>query len=267
MDTELADHRASPSRPWLAAAGIALVVACLVPPLSQLARRYLFVESIQFCAFALAAPALVALSAPWRLLPSGAARFGPRLAPQLAGVRRGWTSFVVTLSYLIAWVVLCVFWRLPPVLDGLARHPVLILPEAVTLGGAGLGLWLGLVPAPATTQSSAPRRSRPERALIAALAMWSLWAIAYVLGFAHDPVVHAYDQVGSHLGTVADQEIAVFLLWAAAGAAFAPVVFTVLVTWLKDSSEPAGELPGRMPGGGVRGWGPPARARRRAPGP
>jgi cytochrome c oxidase assembly factor CtaG len=265
VDTELTDHRPAPARPWLAAAGVALIVACLVPPLSGLARRYLFVESIQFCVFALAAPALVALGAPWRLLPGGAARLAPRLAPRLTGARQHWASFVVTLSYLIAWVVLCLFWRLPSVLDGLARHAVLVLPEALTLGAAGLGLWLELVPAPVAAQPSAPRRSRPERALVAALAMWSLWAIAYVLGFAHDSVVHAYDQAGSHLGTVADQEITAFLLWAAAGVAFAPVVFTVLLSWLKDSSEPAGEPAGRMPGSGVRGWGPRARDRRRTP--
>ena len=64
MNTELTDYQPSPSRawsarPWLTAAGIALIVACLVPPLSVLARRYLFVESIQFCVFALAAPALI----------------------------------------------------------------------------------------------------------------------------------------------------------------------------------------------------------------
>jgi cytochrome c oxidase assembly factor CtaG len=160
-------------------------------------------------------------------------------------------------------VVLCVFWRLPSVLDGLARHPALVLPEALTLGVAGLGLWLGLVPA----QPSAVRRPRPERALVAALAMWSLWAIAYVLGFAHDAVVHAYDPAGSHLGPVADQEITAFLLWAAAGLAFTPVVFTVLMRWLKDGSEPAGEPTRPMPGTArVRGWGPPApRGRRRTP--
>ena len=258
MDTELTDHRRPWSvRPWLAAAGIALIIACLVPPLSQLARRYLFVESIQFCAFALAAPALIALGLP----------------PRLAGGRRRWTSFVATLSYLIAWVMLCLFWRLPSVLDGLARHPVLALPEALTLGAAGLGLWLELVPVPVPdpvpAQPRAPRRrkeiQRPGRALVAALAMWSLWAIAYVLGFAHTSVVHAYDQAGSQLGTVADQEITAFLLWAAAGVAFVPVVFTVLLTWLRDGSEPAGEPAGRLPGSGVRGWGPPARDRRRTP--
>jgi hypothetical protein len=253
VDTELTDYRPAPSRPWsarpwLAAAGIALIVACLVPPLSVLARRYLFVESIQFCVFALAAPALVALG----------------LA---ARARRRWTSFFATLSYLVAWAVLCLFWRLPSVLDGLARHPVLLLPEALTLGAAGLGLWLALVPAPGPApaaqpsvgQPSAPRRPRPERALVAALAMWSLWAIAYVLGFAHDSVVHAYDQAGSHLGTVADQEITAFVLWAAAGLAFVPVMFTVLLTWLREGSEPAGEPARRMPGSSVRGWGPPAR--------
>ena len=258
MDTELTDHPPAPSRPWsarpwLTAAGIALIVACLFPPLSVLARRYLFVESIQFCAFALAAPALIALG----------------LARRLEGARRPWTSFVATLSYLIAWVVLCLFWRLPSVLDGLARHPVLVLPEALTLGAAGLGLWLELVPVPVPdpvpAQPPAVRCPGPGRALVAALAMWSLWAIAYVLGFAHTSVVHAYDQAGSPLGTVADQEITAFLLWAAAGVAFVPVVFTVLLTWLRDGSEPAGDPAGRLPGSGVRGWGSPARDRRRTP--
>ena len=260
MDTELTDHQQAPSRPWMAAAGLALVIACLVPPVDGLARRYLFVESIQFCVFALAAPALIALGAPWRLLPGrpggpgrprGPARPAPRLAPLLAEASRPWAWFVVTLSCLIAWVVLCVLWRLPSVLDGLARHPALVLPEALTLGAAGLGLWLGLVSAP----PSAVRRPRPERALVAALAMWSLWAIAYVLGFAHDAVVHAYDPAGGHLGPVADQEIAAFLLWAAAGLAFTPVVFTVAMRWLRDGSEPAGERARRAPAG-VRGWGP-----------
>jgi hypothetical protein len=260
VDTELTGHRTAVPRPWssrlwLAAAGIALVVACLVPPVSVLARRYLFVESIQFCAFALAAPALVALGARPRLGASGAGGLLPRgtalFAPDPSGDRQRWASFVAMLSYLIVWVVLCVSWRLPWVLDELARHPVLVLAEAVTMGAAGLGLWLGLVPAP----PSAPRGPRPERALVAALAMWSVWVIAYILGFAHDSVVHAYDLAGSHLSTVDDQEITAFLLCAAAGLAFAPVVFTVVLNWLKVSSEPGAGPAGRVPGSGVRGWG------------
>lgn len=254
MDTELTDRqRPWSARPWLAAAGIALIAACLIPPLSVLARRYLFVESITFCVFALAAPALaapavIALGGTVRLGASGAGRRLP------GGVTR-----LATLSYLIAWVALCLFWRLPSVLDGLARHPVLVLPEALTLGAAGLGLWLALVPARVAAQPLTPRRPRPERALVAALAMWSIWVIAYLLGFANNSVVHAYDQAGGHLGTVADQEITAFVLWAAAAAAFLPVIFTALFSWLKDSSGPAGEPPRT----GVRGWESQARDRRR----
>src|SRR5438046_1412207 len=45
-------------RRWLAAIGLVLVLACLLPPLSVLARRHVFAESIQFSAFAMAGPAL-----------------------------------------------------------------------------------------------------------------------------------------------------------------------------------------------------------------
>ncbi|MGH3154436.1 MAG: cytochrome c oxidase assembly protein, partial [Streptosporangiaceae bacterium] len=162
MDADRTDRR--PSRPWLAAVAVALIIACLVPPLSALARRYLFVESIQFCVFALAAPALAVLGAPGRLPP-------PRRS-----------SFRHVLGYLIAWVVISLFWRLPPVLDQLARHPVLVAPEVVTLCAAGLGLWRELVRARPLASRPAPRPGQAQRACAAALAMWSIWAIAYVLG-------------------------------------------------------------------------------------
>ena len=55
-------------RRWLAAIGLVLVLASLLPPLSVLARRYVFAESIQFSVFAMAGPALIVLGAPWRLL-------------------------------------------------------------------------------------------------------------------------------------------------------------------------------------------------------
>jgi cytochrome c oxidase assembly factor CtaG len=254
-------------RGWLAALAVVLVVASLVPPLDVLARRYLFAESIQFCVFALAAPVLVVLAAPWSLFPRGLRR--------LAGVNesgRGRPPSAAA-GYLIAWVAVCVAWRLPPVLDGLARHPVLAVPEAVTAWAAGIGLWLELIGSPPLE----PRLTRPQRATVAALAMWSIWVIAYVLGFARDSVVHAYDGAGSHLVTVDDQEITAFVLFAAAAVAFLPVVFTAALTWLRDGSEPgqdgsqpAAELPDRALGtpapgkrpqgagqgaGHVRGWG------------
>jgi hypothetical protein len=75
VDAKQTGHRAAASyrpRRWLIAAAVALVAASLVPPLEVLARRYLFVEAVQFCVFALAAPALVVRGAPWRLFPRGA---------------------------------------------------------------------------------------------------------------------------------------------------------------------------------------------------
>jgi cytochrome c oxidase assembly factor CtaG len=253
VDTETTNHRTAvprsrSSRPWLAAAGVVLVVACLVPPLSVLARRYLFVESIQFCVFAMAAPALVVLGAPWSLV-----RFPPglgRLAGRLAAARRRRASFVVALGYLASWAALCLCWRLPPVLDGLARHPVLIAPEAVTLGAAGTGLWLELVPSPPL----APRLRRPQRAVIAVLAMWFTWAVAYVLGFAGHAVVHAYDGAGSHLATVADQEITVFAVWAVTAACFIPVIVVMGLAWLKEGADAAAEPADDRARVGVRGW-------------
>jgi hypothetical protein len=79
--------------------------------------------------------------------------------------------------------------------------------------------------------------------------------VAYVLGFAAHPVVSAYDRAGSHLTTVADQEITVFVVWAVAGACFIPVIVVMGLTWLKEASEAAGEPAGRTMPVGVRGWG------------
>ena len=64
-------------RRWLAAGGLVLVLACLLPPLATLARRYVFAESIQFSVFAMAGPALIVLGAPWRFLRLSRAGAGP----------------------------------------------------------------------------------------------------------------------------------------------------------------------------------------------
>ncbi|MGH3237373.1 MAG: cytochrome c oxidase assembly protein, partial [Streptosporangiaceae bacterium] len=59
---------AHPALAGLAPAGLALMAVAVLPPVETLARRYLFVESVQFCLLALAGPALIVLGAPWRLL-------------------------------------------------------------------------------------------------------------------------------------------------------------------------------------------------------
>jgi len=235
--------------------GLVLVIACLLPPLATLARRYVFAESLQFCVLAMAGPALIVLGAPWRFLRLSSA------AGRLAAVRRDKRSFGRAAVFLIAFVAVCLAWRLPPAMDALARQPALVVPEALTLLAVGGGLWLELVDSPPL----APRLPRPGRAAVAALAMWSTWAVAYVLGFASHAIFHAYDAAGSGLSAVADQEIAVGLVWAVAGACFVPVVITSMLGWLAGGEDTDEEFQrvfrDENQRATVRGWGP--RPRRR----
>ena len=254
----MTQHAAPPSvvriRPWLAAAGAALIVAGLA--VEGLARRYVVVESAQFVVFAMAAPALIVLGAPWRLLRLS------RAMDRLAAARQRQNSFLRAGGYLLAFICTGVAWRLPPVMDALARHPVLVLPELVTLLAAGTGLWLELVPSPPL----APRLPKPHRAAIAALAMWSAWAVAYVLGLSNHAVFHGYDPADGALSAVADQQITVALVWAVSACCFVPVVFVALLTWLSGNGDPDEELQrlarDERQHPVVRGWGRPARGSR-----
>jgi cytochrome c oxidase assembly factor CtaG len=244
---------AARGRPWLAAAGAALIVAGL--GIEGPARRYVVAESAQFLAFAMAGPALLVLGAPWRLL----RLTGP--LDRLAAARRRKTSFLRAAAFLLVFIGVSAAWRLPPVMDALARHPVLVLPELITLLAAGTALWLELVPSPPL----APRLPKPHRAAIAALAMWSTWAVAYALGMSNHAVFHGYDPASGALSAVADQEITVGLVWAVSAFCFVPVVFVTLLTWLSASDNPDEELQrlarDERQHPVVRGWGRPARGR------
>jgi len=263
---QAAPPTAARGRPWLAAAGAALVVAAL--GVTGPARRYVVAESAQFVVFAVAAPALIVLGAPWRLLRLSRAA-GPQPGPpgtapldRLAAVRRRQTSFLRAAGFLAVFIAAGIAWRLPPVVDALARNPALVAAELVTLLAAGIGLWLELVSSPPL----APRLPNPQRAAIAALAMWSTWAAAYALGLANHAVFHGYDGPGSALSAAADQQIAVALVWAVSACCFVPVVFVALLNWLSASDNPDEELQ-RMARDDrqlpvVRGWGRPARVQR-----
>jgi cytochrome c oxidase assembly factor CtaG len=256
---------AARGRPWLAAAGVALIVAAL--GVTGLARRYVVAESAQFVVFAIAAPALMVLGAPWRRLrlsrPAGPEPGPPGTGPldRLAVVRRQQTSFLRAAGFLAVFIAAGVAWRLPPVVDALARHPALVAAELVTQLAAGTGLWLELVSSPPL----APRLPNPHRAAIAALAMWSTWAVAYVLGLSNHGVFHGYDPAGGALSAVADQQITVALVWAVSAFCFMPVVFVALLTWLSGNGDPDAELQrlarDERQRPVVRGWGRPARGR------
>jgi cytochrome c oxidase assembly factor CtaG len=253
-------------RRWLALGGAVLLLAAA--GMTALARRYVVAESAQFLAFAMAGPALIVLGAPWRLLRlsrAGAAGQAPaRAAPvdRLAAAHRDRPAFLRSAAVLAVFAAVSLAWRLPPVVDALARHPVLVLPELVTLLPAGIELWLELVRSPPV----APRLPGPHRAAIAALAMWSAWAAAYALGLSTHAVFPAYDGPGSRLSAAADQQLAVALVWVVSAVCFVPVIFASLLAWLRDTGDPDDDLR-RLTGGerqrpAVRGWGHPARGGR-----
>jgi cytochrome c oxidase assembly factor CtaG len=211
---------------WLAAAAAVLVVLILLPPLGSYARRYVLAESLQFAVFAVVVPALLVLGAPWRPL---------RLAGLMRrrdAVRTGRPAFVRGVAVLVTFMGLVVVWRLPPCVNALATDPGLAVLELVTLAGAGTMLWLELVESPPVL----PRLKRPVRALFAAAAMWTIWILAYILGFSQAVWFRAYAHPG--LGSVADQEIATGILWAVSAVCFIPVVYVTALTWLRDTEDP-----------------------------
>jgi len=221
-------------RVWLAVAAAVLILVSLVPPAGVEARRFVFAETLQFLVFAVVAPALLVLGAPWRTLrrlpawPGG----GHRPARGQARPRRG-SAFGRGVVALLAFIGAAVVWRLPVTVNGLATVPGLALAELVTLGGAGTALWLELVESPPML----PHLSRPQRAAFAALAMWAIWILGYILGFSQTAWYNAVSHPAG-VSAVVDQEIATGLMWAVPALCFAPVVFVAALTWLRDTEDP-----------------------------
>lgn len=212
-------------RHWLAGAAVVLAVASLVPPVEIYARRYVFAESAQFAVFATVIPALLVLGAPWRLL-------GVSAWDRRPGFARSAVVLAVFMGVVIA-------WRLPVAVNALARHPGLAVAEMVTLGGAGTALWLEAVESPPLQ----PRVPRALRAPFAAAPMWTIWILAYMLGFSrvawYSALAHAADRT---IAVVPDQEIAVAVLLAVPGLCFVPVIYVSLMRWWKEPDDPDAEL-------------------------
>jgi cytochrome c oxidase assembly factor CtaG len=216
-------------RSWLAVAAIALALLSLVPPAGSYARQFVFAESLQFVVFAAVVPALLVLGAPWRLPGLSAAGGLPGLLA--ARSRRG--GFGRGVAVLLVFMGTVIAWRLPVSVNALSAMPGLAVLEMVTLLAAGSALWLELVESP----PALPGLSRPLRAVFAAVAMWTIWVLAYILGFAQVAWFSAYAH-GGGLSPVGDQEIATGIMWAVPAFCFIPVVYACAMTWLKDTEDP-----------------------------
>ncbi len=132
----------------------------------------------------------------------------------------------------------------------------------VTLVAAGCGIWLML----AGLLWRQPL-AHPLRAAVAALAMWTIWAIAYLTGMPATPLASAGGPATARiLSAAADRQLAVGIMWAVPAICFVPVVFVMFVAWTRDrpgeEPEPAASAdwlpsePGIPPP--PRGWRSPA---------
>ena len=222
-----------PAHTWLAASGALLVTVALIPPLATQAGRYEWVEALQFAIFAVAGPALVVLGAPWRRL---------RLAAPLGRLEAGrlrHRELLRSLGFLAVYLAAVVVWRTPAAVDAVSSRHWLVVVEAFTLLIAGTGFWLELVESPPLI----PRSPHPRRAVLAALSMWTIWAVAYVEAMSDASWYRGFRHVaGIGLSASADRQLSTAVLWVVTAAAFMPVIFWNLVQWLRNEEDPDDEL-------------------------
>jgi cytochrome c oxidase assembly factor CtaG len=218
-----------------------VAVVCLIPPLSSTARRFEYGEALQFSLLAIVMPVLVAIGAPWRRL--GLARIGEPDPPRLAD-RVGRSAASAPGAPLVPGLhrrrplVVVVAWHAPGAVADVAEHGWLVPLEGVTLLVFGLGLWLELV----ASHPLVPRSGYLRRAVLAALAMWTFWILAYVLGLSNHAFYRNFAHVPGGLSAAADQQVATAVLWFVAAAAFVPVIFWNAMMWLRTDEDPDAEL-------------------------
>jgi len=231
---------------------LVLLAVCLVPPLATEARRYEFAEAIQYSILGVVIPALLAVGAPWRRLglasPAVPATGGPGAASaadrlpavdRLARGRRRHPEALRSACFFALYLAGAILWRIPASVDALVRHPWLVVVEAATLVAVGTGLWLELVESPPLI----PRLSRPHRVALAAVSMWAIWILAYLVGLSHASWYPAFiHHAGTGFSLSADQQLTTGMMWFISGCAFIPVVFWNLIQWLQSEEDPDEEL-------------------------
>jgi cytochrome c oxidase assembly factor CtaG len=245
-------HPHSVRRNLLALSGFALWLLALVPPVSSWASRYEFVQALQFALFCLIVPYLLVAGGPWRWLgltsdepfqiDSDGALVAPHRLRRFDRVARskmmhkGHGRAVVFVLLFMADVI---FWRLSPVVDTLVHNSWLSIIESLCLVILGTLLWVELVVAPPFQPSAA----RPYRIGVSAVAMWTLWVMAYLMAMGQGSWYPAFHYTAGHWPSAwLDQLLTTGVIWFVSAGAFLPVIFSNLNQWLKSDEDPDDEL-------------------------
>ncbi len=215
-----------------------VLVLVFVPPVLTEAHRYEFVETLQFDLAAFALPSWLVLAWPLVFARGAAGTRFRDWASRLTEARRRHPSPWRAVGFAAVDVALLVVWRTPPLVDALERHGGLLVVEVASLAVGGLLVWTELVRCPPLE----PRSTHPWRAVVGAVTMWSVWVMAYVVGFSGTSWYVAFHHAAGGLSIAADQELSTGMLWFGAAAAFVPVVFIQLLAWLRSGDDPDAEL-------------------------
>lgn len=239
-------------RTYVVIVGFLLLILCFVPPVEGWARRYEYVQAMQYLAFSVLIPALLVVGAPWRWI--GLASSRPlridddghleddqslRYIDRHVWVRQHQVSNARAIWLMVFFVALTIFWRSAPVVDYLVRHGWVVVVEALSSVVVGVLLWTDLVESPPL----APGTTRPYRIGMSAIAMWTVWVLAYLDAMSHSSWYSAFHHVAGHgLSAAADQQFSAAVMWFFSAAAFLPLVFWNLVHWLQSEENPTDEL-------------------------
>lgn len=244
-------------RSALRAAAVLAACLALLPPLASAARRYDVFESVQFALLALVVPAMVTLGAPLARLEQSTGRGGAlgRALSARALARRRHRRLAAALPSLAGYLLALVLWRIPAAVDALQRHPLLLVPEALTFLIVGTLFFSELVASPPFV----PHLPPVWRIALAVPAMWTTWLLAYLVGFASGAWFPAYRHGRAAISLIADQQLAAGVLWALSTAVFLPIVFLDLMRFLSDEEDLDLELD-RLAHADRRASPPPARS-------
>ena len=205
----------------------------VVPPLAASAHRYDWAEALQFMVLALVAPGLLVAGAPWELIGLGG------VAEKLAAPRRRHNERARTVAVAAPALACMVAWRTPAAVNALKTGGWLLALESVSLGIAGAALWLECI----TSGALVPRGPRPQRIAVAAVSMWTIWVLAYLLAMSGAGWYRTYLHVPGHgLSLAIDQQAASGVMWAIATACFVPLIFWQLAQWLHAEEDADHEL-------------------------
>jgi cytochrome c oxidase assembly factor CtaG len=218
------------ARPWLAVLAVALILVLLLPPVGTYARQSAAIQALQFVFFAAVVPALAMIGAP---------ALRELVVGRRAGAAGGRPPVQRAVARVLTLIAVAVVWRLPPVASALARDPALAVAEMITLVGAGSLVWSEItapVGVPHTNQ-------RFPRGAMAAVSMWTMWAIAYVTGMSKFSMLPAsVHTMAGGLSVADDRQLAVAVMWLVPALCYVPVVFVMILSWIRDSEDPNRDL-------------------------